>query len=209
MMRRLRFLKTLVIGFLLLAIALWVSMLPLTILHTPVFIFSTTFFGHFFEFFAGIFIAMIVMKLEQRKKLERKGIRLTLVGTGGVVVLVAGMVFIYRQQPLNIPAIIVINNFLLAIPVAMMYLGLMREKSWLGGLLGSTLLRLLGRASYSFYLLHTIVIAYIGLPILQNYFPGRRVAVVIITFIATWIASILLYWFFEEPINKAIRKKTA
>lgn len=59
----------------LLGIALDCSLLPVSFLHTPTFVLSTTFFGHYAEFFAGICLAMIIMKKEKEGKLQNKVVR--------------------------------------------------------------------------------------------------------------------------------------
>jgi len=100
----------------------------------------------------------------------------------------------------------VLNNFLIPVPIALLYWGLIREKSLLSRLLSTRLTALLGRSSYSFYLLHTLIIDYISVPWLLP-LMGSRSACVLVTFVVTWLASILLFICFEEPVNIFIRRR--
>jgi peptidoglycan/LPS O-acetylase OafA/YrhL len=68
------------------------------------------------------------------------------------------------------------------------------------------LARVLGRASYSFYLLHTLIINYISIPYLLPR-SEYRAACVALTFVITWGLSILLFALYEEPMNVWIRDR--
>jgi peptidoglycan/LPS O-acetylase OafA/YrhL len=64
---------------------------------------------------------------------------------------------------------------------------------------------LLGRASYSFYLLHTLIIDDISVPFLL---PSlSRPACVLLTFATTWLVAIGLFLLYEEPVNLWLRRK--
>jgi peptidoglycan/LPS O-acetylase OafA/YrhL len=76
----------------------------------------------------------------------------------------------------------------------------------LSRLLSSKVLRLLGRGSYSFYLLHTLIIDYVSVPLLTST-GGYRPLYVVLTFLVTWAISILLFFVYEEPINVFLREK--
>jgi peptidoglycan/LPS O-acetylase OafA/YrhL len=65
---------------------------------------------------------------------------------------------------------------------------------------------LLGRSSYSFYLLHTLVIDYVSIPIVLAV-GGYRPLSVMVTFAATWVLSVLLFVYYEEPVNLLIRRR--
>lgn len=189
----------------LLAAALAVSKLPTAFLHTPAFVLSTTFFGHFVEFFAGVFLALAVMRLERRGGLAVSGRRLTVTGLAGVALLVIAMVAVYHRVPLDTRAVVLINNFLIPVPIALLYWGVLREQTMLARMLASPFAGLLGRSSYSFYLLHTLVIDYVSIPWLLPVLRSRA-ACVVITLIATWAAAVLLFLVFEEPLNLFIRR---
>jgi peptidoglycan/LPS O-acetylase OafA/YrhL len=202
--RRFRFAAAFLAGGLLLAAALGVSTLRTDFLHTPQFVLSTTFFGHFVEFFAGAFLALVVMRLEERKALQTSGARATLAGFGGVVLLTGAMMLVYLHAPLNQAAIVLINNFLIPVPIAVLYAGLIRENTRVARALSGKFAGLLGRSSYSFYLLHTIIIYHLSAPILAA--TGHPALWSIGTFILTWLASIVLFAWYEEPVNLWIRR---
>src|SRR5471030_2555682 len=92
--KKYNFLVSLAFGFLLLFAALLISILNINFLETPLFVFSTTFFGHFLEFFAGIFLALLVMKIEKKKFLELSGIKYTVLGATGIIILIVAMLLI-------------------------------------------------------------------------------------------------------------------
>jgi peptidoglycan/LPS O-acetylase OafA/YrhL len=204
--RRYGFLAPFAAGWLLLLLALAFSTLGFTFLGTPLFVFSTTFFGHFVEFFAGVYLALAVLRLERGGRLATAGSRNTLLGLGGVALLVLAMVVVYRRTPLSVPAIVLINNFLIPVPIGVLYWGLLRENTAVARFLATPACNLLGRSSYSFYLLHTLVIDYLSLPLLLPLI-GSRAACALLTFIASWLLAVGLFAYFEEPVNLAIRRR--
>jgi peptidoglycan/LPS O-acetylase OafA/YrhL len=200
------FLVAFALGCLLLVAALIISTQGIAFLGTPAFVLNTTFFGHFVEFFAGAFVALAVMKLEKKGGIQTSGCRFTVAGVAGVLLLVAAMTRIYGHAPLNLRAIILINNFLIPFPIGLLYWGFLRERTILSRILSSKFFGLLGRSSYAFYLLHTLIIDYISVPFLDSA-PAYRTICGILTFLATWYISILLFLFYEEPVNLFIRNK--
>lgn len=202
--RRYNFLVPFMLGSLLLAAALAVSRLGLAFLGSSEFVMSTTFFGHFAEFFAGFWLALRVIKLEQRGSIQVAGCKRTVVGLIGVSILVGAMMLVYRQPRLDVVAIIAINNFLIPIPIAALYEGLMTEETLLARALSGSFIGLLGRASYSFYLMHSLVIDHLSLALIPV--DSYRVLSVLFTFCLTWLLSVLLFAWFEEPLNRFIRR---
>jgi peptidoglycan/LPS O-acetylase OafA/YrhL len=87
-----------------------------------------------------------------------------------------------------------------------LYWGLIREDTMLSRFLSSKVCGLLARGSYSFYLLHTLIINYISLPLLTST-NGYRPLYVGVTFVVTWLIAILLFLFYEEPVNILIRQR--
>jgi peptidoglycan/LPS O-acetylase OafA/YrhL len=70
--RRRGFMAAFALGAGLLGASLAISQLDIRFLHTPLFVFSTTFFGHFVEFFAGVWLALYVTRLERTGDLHVK-----------------------------------------------------------------------------------------------------------------------------------------
>jgi peptidoglycan/LPS O-acetylase OafA/YrhL len=194
------------LGSALLGVTLAIAQLPTRLLHTSGFVLSTTFFGHFMEFFAGVYLSLTVIKLEARGHITTSGNRWTEAGLVAVLLVVIAMLIVYGHRPLHRGVAILLNNFLMPVPIVVLYWGLIRENTWLSRLLSSKLAGLLGRASYSFYLLHALVIDSLSMPIILPRLGSRPVCV-ILTFIFTWLASILLFLYYEEPLNLFIRRK--
>jgi peptidoglycan/LPS O-acetylase OafA/YrhL len=199
------FIAPFVLGCFLLLVALLISTLGIGFLGSPEFVLSTTFFGHFVEFFAGVYLALAVMKLEKKGTIYIWGNKRTMAGLAGVSLLAIAMIIVYRQPTLNFRAVILINNFLIPFPIALLYWGLIRENTVLSRILSSRVSGLLARASYSFYLLHTLIIDYVSIPLVSA--NGLRPLYVALTFIVTWLIAIFLFLFYEEPANIFIRQK--
>jgi peptidoglycan/LPS O-acetylase OafA/YrhL len=204
--RRCGFLVPFAAGWLLLLMALGVSTLGCAFLGTPLFVLSTTFFGHFVEFFAGVYLALAVMRAEKAGRFAAPGNRRTLLGLAGVALAVFASVVVYRHSPLNLFAVVLINNFLIPVPIGLLYWGLLRENTAVARFLATRACGLLGRGSYSFYLLHTLVIDYVSLPLLLPLCRARSLCVAL-SFVVTWLAAIALFLYFEEPINLLIRRR--
>ncbi len=210
LIRRFNFFVSLMAGFFLLMTALLISKCdaPFLFLHTPVFVFSTTFFGHFVEFFAGVFVALLILEREKQNVSAVSRNKWTITGSIGVIVLIAMVIFIqYNKGPLRQFLYIGINNFILPLPIAVLYFGLITEKTFLSRLLSGRLLGLLGRTSYSFYLVHMLVIDFIAVPYLLKYFTGFYNLYVIVIYILTQLIALLIFVFYEEPLNLFIREK--
>lgn len=203
--RRYSFLAPFALACLLLAGALAISQLGYAFLGTRAFVLSTTFFGHFAEFFAGVWLALRVIRLEKQGAIRAPGCVRTVVGLLGVLVLIGAMMLVYQHPPLDYRRIIVINNFLMPIPIALLYSGFIREDTALARLLSARLAGLLGRSSYSFYLMHTMIIDLVAARLGPQ--DTHRLLWISLTFGITWLLSVLLFVCYEEPINLLIRGK--
>jgi len=208
LVNKFNFYIALLTGALLSGIALFISTLPFSLLHTFNFVFADTFFGHFAEFFCGIFLALIILKKEKKGALALPGIKYTIAGLAGIAIAIGILVLSNNMNdPKQATQFFLINNFILPVPVAVLYYGLMCEKSQLASFLSLKWLGLLGRTSYSFYLVHTIVIESIAAPFMQPYFSGYYNLYVIIVFVLAQVIAFCIYVFYEEPLNKFIRNR--
>jgi peptidoglycan/LPS O-acetylase OafA/YrhL len=212
LVRRINFTVALLSGACLLGIALFISSLPISFLHTPQFVFSVTFFGHFFEFFCGIFLALLILKKEKNGTVALTGPqgpagkKYTLAGVMGILISIGILVASNTNDSNHAIPFFFINNFILPIPVAVLYYGLICEKSGLSDFLSLRWMGLLGRTSYAFYLVHMIVIESIAMPFIAPYFANRNLYVLVI-YLLTQIIALGIFVFYELPLNKMIRKR--
>lgn len=207
--KKFSFRSALAFAILLLLAALGISVFSKGFLGSPIFVFSTTFFGHFAEFYAGIFLALVIIRQEKNEIFRIKGVKYTWLGSIGIVISIIAMVYVYTSPPLNHSAIILLNNFIIPFPIGVLYYGLIKEKTFFSRILSCRISGILGRASYSFYLLHIIIINSVALPILQNHpvLSEYRPLVVVVTCLITYLISVGIFILFEEPLNLYIRKK--
>jgi peptidoglycan/LPS O-acetylase OafA/YrhL len=185
----------------LLCFALSISLFNISLLQTPVFIFTTTFFGHFFEFLAGIVLAIAVLKWEYQPSGSFP--KWTIIGGMGIILMLPLLANVG-----HLALRIAINNFLIAIPTAIFYFGLIYERSVVSRILSTHLFDKLGKSSYAFYLLHTLVITYIAQPYLLPFFGGIWLLYVVIVYIFTCAIAWIIYAWYEQPLNRIIRKNT-
>ncbi len=205
--KRFNFLTSFIFASVLLSLALLIARPDIPIFRNAAFVFSTTFFGHFAEFYAGVYLALIMIKKEQKGIIKIKGLRWTLTGAAGVAALIIAMGYVYAYPPPDTTKIIIINNFLIPVPIAILYYGLMCENSMASRILSAKWPGILGRSSYTFYLLHTIIIYSLAMPYLLPYFGSYYVVCSVLTCVVTWFISIAIFVFYEEPLNLFIRKK--
>jgi peptidoglycan/LPS O-acetylase OafA/YrhL len=183
-----------------------------------------TFFGRCFEFFAGILLALFVM----RKGFER-GNKLPFTYLGffmiffsvwimSVLPILPGQEY-GQQNPLGI----ITNNYLLAASITLFFYGLLTEESALKRILANPFVELLGKASYIFYLIHLgymydmlrFSVNWLNTAVFALYdkwgvdwispFQNDGINLLLIFIILNAI-SILLYKNVEEKLNHYIRK---
>ncbi len=190
------------------------------------FLFLYTFFGRCVEFFIGMKLALIV--LEKKEKILPRPV-FTTMGVLGMVIAVSVLVFLPlngREFGLYHPFGIFTNNIILPISIAVLYYGLIIEKSWLQKFLSSATMQLLGKSSYIFYLIHIGVIATFlknisrnTIDLLFNWFDNHglewvpeklndSILYIALVFVLLNLVSIVLYKLMEEPLNLAIRKSS-
>lgn len=191
--------------------------------------FLYTFTGRCTEFFIGIFLALYLLK---KDNVQRKGPWITMLGVLGMVIGVGIMAMMplteERKFGLYHPFGIVANNLILPIGIALLFYGLIAERTWLQRFLSTKTMELLGKASYIYYLVHIGFIATIAsgwskkwVEKMFEYFYNHEiewitkydsvlwpVAEIGIVFILLNIVSIILYKTIEEPLNKYIRNSS-
>ena len=166
-----------------------------------------SFVGRFFEFYAGIFLAQIVRQKNKRGyKIKSKPATTVLAIILMLVLYIPLMYVLNKSDSYKHATMIVVNNFLLPVAIAIFYYGLIFENTFIHKILASKFFKLLGRSSYAFYLLHVPVIDYIGSAFLKQYFGGHYNLYVVVVFIISLTLSIILFLLYEEPMNKFIRR---
>jgi peptidoglycan/LPS O-acetylase OafA/YrhL len=164
-----------------------------------VFVLASTFFGRCFEFFVGIYLAMLMRKGVK----ESTGIRYTT--AGGLlfgVLLVALSYFAYQSKidVINEHGFgILLFNFLLPCAIGLFFYGLLTENSVLKKLLSGRFAVLLGESSYAFYLLH------IGMLAQVLYF--HVTANIFLLYLLLLVCSVVAYRLFEKPLYFYLLRK--
>jgi peptidoglycan/LPS O-acetylase OafA/YrhL len=157
-----------------------------------------TFLGRSIEFFTGISLAIFFMNNTSKIK----GFKFTLIGLMMLGICLTALAYFSGETfsyGVFHPMGIWINNLLLPLTaVAVLFYGLLRENTWFSRFLSTPTMELLGKSSYIFYLIHMGIISNGLLSISDN---------LIFHFIALNLVSILLFKFFEDPLNHYIRQK--
>ena len=159
------------------------------------FMFQWTYFGHSLEFAVGIALAYIISKWGE---IKRKGSWSTYIG---VVWIIACAAFIATMETINAPIApvhlkIITINFLLPPGIALLFYGLLSERTIFRHFLETKTLDLLGKSSYAFYLLHSGVLS---VALLKLHVPT------LLSLVITTIISILVFKLIEEPLHKKLK----
>ena len=189
----------LLIGVGLLLVYLSSSFIPNTFFDDREFLFAGTFFGRCFEFFAGIFVALIIRK----SAIKRSGMVFTMLGAILFLLLLfslAYFAFNYGIGIINDHFVgIVLFNFLIPASIALFFYGLITEESTIKQALGTKAFALLGKSSYAFYLLHIGMIAEVlFFKITSN---------ILLLFVLLQLLSVAVYKLFEKPVYFLILRK--
>jgi len=158
------------------------------------FMLDYSFFGRISEFFVGIGLALIVRKYET----SFKGI--TYLGLIGIILSVCTLVSLKVEGGFGVDSFSgkVINTLVLpVIGIAPLFLGLIKEKTFISNFFCTKTLQLLGKSSYIFYLIHLGIFVTILNKISSNQW---------FLFITLNLISILLFQYIETPLNRLIRK---
>lgn len=162
------------------------------------FLFQFTYLGRATEFFAGIALAWWLR--QPGPHAAPRGI--TYFGLAGTLACLFGLSWLHGPAPGQFgvlqPAGMVLNNVALPVlGIGPLLWGLAHETTWLSRLLGSRPLRLLGKSSYAFYLIHMGVLYQ-----LLRQTPLPRAAVPV----ALYAVALLLYGWVEAPLNRWLRR---
>lgn len=170
-------------------------------ISSHLFLLIYTFFGRSFEFFIGIFLALLVIKNPNPGAGIFRKAKITWSGFAGVIFTI---ILISTFQSANFrygifsPEGLLIHNFILPVFITVLFLGLIYEKTILSRLLSTPLLVLLGKSSYAFYLIH--------LGVLANLIPVFFRFNMFTFFVTLNLISISFFLFFEKPVNKWVKK---
>ena len=154
----------------------------------------TTFFGRIFEFAAGVIMALSVLRNKTYKFA-------TMTGLFFFISTFSAQAFInYQFQKFAIQTIggFVINSIVISFSVAMFIYGIMKENTIFSRMLSTRLMVLLGKSSYTLYLLHWSMTGYLIRRFISSNF--------IVEILITYVFSIFLWHLIEEPCNKFIKK---
>jgi peptidoglycan/LPS O-acetylase OafA/YrhL len=172
---------------------------------TPVFMLKFTYFGKAIQFFAGVVLAMWLVKQKGGGRPGTPGKSATSgswVTYGGLLLMIGCIVSLaiawrYGQTYVCI----VIDNVLLSFAIALFFRGLITEKSLVATFLSSPLMDLLGKSSYAFYLIHVGICQHL----LNQYVTHN----LLVQFILLNLISIAVYKWIEHPLMVLIKGKPA
>ncbi len=155
---------------------------------------ESTFFGRSSEFIVGIALAYFLKR--QPPPIKSSFWRLA----GGpislllLLILKIAVPFDNNAAMATSPLALVVNHVFLPVSIAWIFYGLLTERSKLGKLLESKLFQLLGKSSYSFYLIHTGAFHVA----LRNHLTTN----IFLIFLSLVVMAVLLFKFVEHPLYK-------
>ena len=171
----------------------------------PYFMAGYTFFGRAFEFFVGMYLARYLARPGSEAP-RSYGSWMTWISLGMMVASVY-LMSLYQMEgyPYGVdhPVGRVVNNLVLPVVIACLFLGLIREQSLVRRILSSRLFCLLGKASYSFYIIHMGVIQ----TLVSDYMPSQGLPRYLMVFVSINMIAVGLYFLFELPLNKWMRRR--
>lgn len=158
---------------------------------SPRFVFERTILGRIGEFLIGVFFARLWLNERYRTILVSLSGK-TLAGASGVV---AYLILVSRVESLS--AELALKAFLLPLSAVVLITGLISEKNPASRILSTSLFSVLGKSSYSFYLIHLGVFSGIVMAKLRLGIAGN--------FILASLASIAIFYLYEKPAESWIK----
>lgn len=165
---------------------------PYGFLGSRTFFFGITFPGRCVEFLAGMALAW-AMREPAWDALPRKATLIGAVLCCGLVCISAALRADYAD-----PVGVVLLSVCLPLGIAVLFAGLMGERSWVRRMLESRPFQVMGRASYAFYLIHMGLI----FQLIDRHSPSLIVTLLVLQMIA-W----LLFYTIEDPCNRWFKKR--
>ena len=166
------------------------------------FMLNWTFFGRCLEFVLGMGMALY---LRRNPTFEVKGWRFTTLGIVWIICSMIAMVYLGRSTSAAAAAAgtsgydaFFIKNAVLPIGIVLFFWGLIQEKTWLNRILATKTFDLLGKSSYTFYLIHVGILNFL----LDDFITNN----VTVKFVIINIVSIGLYKFVEHPLHLFLTK---
>lgn len=171
-------------------------------LGSPMFVLKATIFGRLTEFLLGAAFAWYGPRLPALRGLTSFAV----LALATVLALMVGLQTL-AQVGVSIVSYrgVLLNNLLLPGATGLLIHGLATERTLLARVLGSRPGQLLGRASYSFYLLHMGLLAQVLKPGLWRGLPGGWSTAALFGLLV--LASVLLYLGLEKPVHHWLRQR--
>jgi len=167
------------------------------------FMLDWTFFGRCLEFLAGMALALY---LRHNPGTPKKGFLLTSLGIVWMAVCMALIAYSERNTPNGVavmnmlnPSSYVVRNAVLPVGIVLLFWGLLYEQNWLKRLLETPIFDLLGKSSYSFYLIHVGVLDFFLDDFVTHNILGK--------FIIINLVAIGLYKLVEHPVHSLLTSR--
>jgi peptidoglycan/LPS O-acetylase OafA/YrhL len=186
LIRKIKFMWVLPFAFLAIGIAIY---LPFNSLD---FMLIYTFFGRAFDFFVGIWLAKNFQSQHSKSFFTWAGLCFILISLVSLALVRGNAAYGVSTLPG-----LFIHHLLVPASTALLLWGLLKERSILQRILSTPFMRLLGKSSYVFYLVHIGIIA--------TWMSGIVSSNVLILFILLNVVAIILYYLVERPLQKLIR----
>ena len=188
--------------------------------------FLYTFTGRCIEFFLGIYLAMIALRDNKQSTRPRATTLGFIIITIAIALLCSVPLTETRKFGLYSPLGILSNNLILPVGIAILFYGLISEKSWLRAFLSTKTMDILGKSSYIFYLIHIGFISKLATDYCSKHIDqfytwmddreitwfsshiSSSILMIVSVFIILNLVSILLYKSIEEPMNLYIRRSS-